>query len=315
MSTRAGIIGTGGIARAHARGYLNNGVTVTAVMDVHREAAEAMAADIEDARVFGTYAELLDSGLVDVLSICTPPVAHDEPAVMALERGIHVLLEKPMAHTIEAGRRILDAAAESDAVITIGFRHRYLPAIQKLREFIADGTLGEIVLYQNAFTGPAFRMKDRWFSKKAISGGGTLMDTSIHSVDIFRYLLGEVAEQSALTARHMDSIDVEDASMLLVKNPAGAVGCLMASWVAGVGQSFIDVTGQDGRALFDYGQGDQVKLMRRGEKEWEIIAVRPSDGFDEEIAGWLAAIRGEDGMIVTIQDGFRALEVIQNCYA
>jgi len=141
------------------------------------------------------------------------------------------------------------------------------------------------------------------------------MDTSIHSVDIFRYLLGEVAEQSALTARHMDSIDVEDASMLLVKNPAGAVGCLMASWVAGVGQSFIDVTGQDGRALFDYGQGDQVKLMRRGEKEWEIIAVRPSDGFDEEIAGWLAAIRGEDGMIVTIQDGFRALEVIQNCYA
>ncbi len=314
MSIRAGIIGTGGISRAHVRGYRNNGVTVTALMDVNRDAADAMAADIEGAKVFGSYPELLDSGLVDVLSICTPPVAHEEPAVMALERGIHVLLEKPMAHTLEAGRTILDAAEKSDAVITIGFRHRYLPAVQKLRQLITDGTLGEIVLYQNAFTGPAFRMKDRWFSKKAISGGGTLMDTSIHSVDIFRYLLGEVAEQSALTARHMESIDVEDASMLLVKNPAGAVGCLMASWVAGVGQSFIDVTGQDGRALFDYGQGDQVKLQRRGEKEWETIAVRPSDGFDEEIAGWLAAIRGEEGMIVTIQDGFRALEVIQNCY-
>lgn len=314
MATRAGIIGTGGISRAHLRGYRNNGVTVTALMDVNREAAEAMAADVEGAKVFDTYADLLDSGLIDVLSICTPPAAHEEPAVMALQRGIHVLLEKPMAHTVESGRHILEAAEKSDAVLTIGFRHRYLPAVRKLRELITDGTLGEIVLYQNAFTAPAFRMRDRWFSKRAVSGGGSLMDTSIHSVDIFRFLLGEVAEQTSLTARHMDGIDVEDASMLLVKNPAGAVGCLTASWVAGVGQSFIDVTGEDGRALFDYNQGDQVRLQRRGEKEWETVAVRPSDGFDEEIDGFLKGIRGEEGMLVTAQDGFRALEVIQACY-
>ena len=174
-----------------------------------------MAANVEGADL-RHYAGLLDSGLVDVVSICTPPVAHEEPAVMALERGIHVMLEKPMAHTVESGRRILEAAEKSGAVLTIGFRHRFLPAIQKLRELVQDGTLGPVVLYQNAFTGPAFQMKDRWFSKKAISGGGTLMDTSIHSVDIFRFIVGEIAEQRALTAHHLEGTDVEDASMLLV---------------------------------------------------------------------------------------------------
>ncbi|MGI6209040.1 MAG: Gfo/Idh/MocA family protein [Anaerolineae bacterium] len=314
MAFRAGIIGTGGIARAHVNGYRENGVQVTALMDVNRAAAEAMAANVEGAQIFDTYAGLLDSGLVDVVSICTPPVAHEEPAVMALERGIHVMLEKPMAHTVESGRRILEAAEKSGAVLTIGFRHRFLPAIQKLRELVQDGTLGPVVLYQNAFTGPAFQMKDRWFSKKAISGGGTLMDTSIHSVDIFRFIVGEIAEQRALTAHHLEGTDVEDASMLLVKSESGAIGCLSASWVAGDGQSFVEVVGQNGRALFDYTVGDQVRLRRRGEKEWEIIEVRPSAGFVEEIERFLAAIRGEQELLVTAQDGLRALEIVQSCY-
>jgi predicted dehydrogenase len=157
-------------------------------------------------------------------------------------------------------------------------------------------------------------MKDRWFSKKAIAGGGTLMDTSVHSIDVFRFLVGEVVEQKAVMHRHMPEIDVEDASILTLKAENGALGALTASWVAGEGQAIIDVTGQSGRVVYDYMKPDEVRLKRLGEKEWERIAVQPSNGFAEEIAIFLAAIRGEGDLICTAGDGLRAIEIIEANY-
>ena len=314
MALRTGIIGTGGIARSHVDGYRKNGVQITALMDSDRAAADAMAASIEGVKVFSDYQSLLDSGLVDMISICTPPVAHEGPAVYALERGIHVLLEKPMAHNVDSARRILAAADASQARLTLGFRHRCLPAVLKLREVINAGTIGPVVFFHNTFCGPAFQMKDRWFSKKAIAGGGTLMDTSVHSIDLFRYLVGEVVEQKAVMARHLEGIDVEDASILILKAENGAIGSLTASWVAGDGQAFIDVTGEKGRVLYDYMKAAEVRLKRLGEPEWETIAVEPSAGFSEEIGIFLAAIRGEGGLLSTGLDGLRAVEIIEANY-
>lgn len=311
---RAGIIGTGGIAKSHADAYRKSNVQITALMDSNREAADAMAATIDGARVFDSYQSLLDSGLVDMVSICTPPVAHEGPAVYALERGIHVLLEKPMAHDVASAKRIAAAAEASRAKLTIGFRHRCLPAVLKLRQVINEGTIGPIVFFHNTFCGPAFNMKDRWFSKKAIAGGGTLMDTSVHSIDLFRYLVGEVVEQKAVMARHLEGIDVEDASILIVKADNGAIGSLTASWVAGDGQAYIDITGEKGRVLYDYMKAAEVRLKRLGEKEWETIAVEPSAGFAEEVGIFLAAIRGEGELLCTAFDGLRAVEIIEANY-
>lgn len=314
MAFRTGIIGTGGIARAHVDGYGKNGVAITALMDSNRAAADAMAAGISGVQVFDDYKALIDSGLVDMISICTPPVAHEGPAVYALERGIHVLLEKPMANNVAAAKRILAASQQSKAKLTIGFRHRCLPAVLKLREYIQDGTIGPVVYFLNAFSGPAFGMKDKWFSKKAIAGGGTLMDTSVHSIDLFRYLVGEVVEQKAVMARHLEGIDVEDASILLLKAANGGIGSLTASWVAADGQAFIDVTGEKGRVLYDYYNAAEVRLKRLGDKEWTIIPVQPSGGFAEEIGIFLAAIRGEGELLCTGFDGLRAVEIIEANY-
>jgi predicted dehydrogenase len=311
---RVGMIGCGGIARAHAKGYEANGVEITALMDVSEQAMDAMAAEIEGVQCFDRYESLLDSGLVDLVSICTPPVAHEEPAVLALARNIHVLLEKPLAHSVESARRIVAAAARSEALLMTAFRHRYLPAIRKLREMIEAGEIGEVVYFHNTFCGPAFAMRDKWFSKKAIAGGGTLMDTSIHSVDIFRYLFGEVVEQKAVMQRHLAGTDVEDASILILKAENGVIGSLTASWVAADGVAGIDVMGQEGRMIHDYYRPDQIKLRRPGKGEWEVIPVEASDGFDKEIAHFIRAIQGQETLSCTGEDGLRAVEIIQSTY-
>lgn len=311
---RAGIIGCGGIARAHVKGYQASGVEVTALMDVSEQAMVAMAADIKEAKCFDRCESLLDSGLVDLVSICSPPAAHEEPAVLALARNIHVLLEKPLAHSVASARRIVAAAEGSDALLMTAFRHRYLPAIIKLRAIIEAGEIGTAVFIQNTFCGPAFAMVDKWFSKQSIAGGGTLMDTSVHSVDIFRYLFGEVVEQKAVMHRHLEGTDVEDASILILKAESGVIGSLTASWVAADGVAGIDVMGQEGRVVYDYTCPDEIKLRRRGKDEWEIVPVEASNGFDKEIAHLLRAIQGQEPLSCTGEDGLKAVEIIQSTY-
>ena len=194
------------------------------------------------------------------------------------------------------------------------FRHRYLPAIQKVREIVQSGAIGPVVFVHNTFCGSAFAMKDRWFSKKAVAGGGTLMDTSIHSVDIFRYLFGEVVEQKAVMHRHLAGTDVEDASILILKAENGVIGSLTASWVAADGVAEIDVMGQQGRVVYDYMTPDQLKLERRGEQGWEILPVEASGGFDKEIAHLVKAIQGQETLSCTGHDGLRAVEIVQSMY-
>ncbi len=309
---RVGIIGCGGVGVRHAAAWRQNHATVTAISDLHRPVAEELAKQFPEAVIFDDSAEMLHSGIVDAVSICTPPSEHEASAIGALRQDIHVLCEKPLSHTLESGVRIREAALNSRALLMPAFRHRFLPVMKRIRGLLEEGAIGPVVVFNNVFCGPAFEMRDRWFSKRAIAGGGTMMDTSSHSVDLFRFLCGEVVQQCAITHRVLEGIDVEDTNLLSVKSQSGAIGSLVASWVTGAGSDVIDLLGQKGRLTYDYSQPAKISLIQ-GEHS-EIIEVQPSSGFAEEIGHFLCAIRGEEALQCTLNDGFRALEVIQNAY-
>ena len=312
-SMRIGIIGCGGIAKSHAAAYKTNNAAVSAVTDVSKDAAEAMAKET-GAQVFADFKSLIDSGKVDAVSICTPPIAHEEAAVYALSKGIHVILEKPQAHSVESAKRINEAAAKSKAILMMAFRHRFIPANVKMKEMIDAGKIGKVVFFHNTFCGPAFHMKDKWFTKKAISGGGCMLDTSSHSVDLFRFLVGEIAEQKAVMFKHFENTDVEDAAILSVKAENGAIGAFTSTFVAGDGIAYIDIVGQDGRLYFDYLKADELKYKKRGDKDWEVIKVGTGGGFNEQIAHFLKAASGTEKLAITAHDGLRDIEVIQANY-
>lgn len=313
MSFKAGIIGCGGIAGCHVDGYRANGAEVVAVTDVNSEAAAALAGTT-GARVFADAATLLAQGGVDVVSICTPPAFHEEAAVAALRAGVHVLCEKPMAFDAAAGRRMAQAVAEAKTLFMPAFRHRFLPANVAFRKLIADGTLGDPVLFTNMFFGPAFAMEGKWFTKKAIAGGGCLLDTNSHSVDLFRFLIGEITEQTGAMHRHFKTTDVEDAGILTVKAANGAVGSMYSAFVAGAGVAYIDIVGTKGRALYDYFTPEELRYKLTADKEWTVIPVQSSGGFTEQITHFFGAIRGEHALTCTVHDGVRVMEVIDAVY-
>jgi len=312
---RAGIIGCGGIAHAHLDGYRENGVAVTALADVNTQAAAALAAKVKgEVKCFAGCRELVDSGLVEVVSICSPPASHEAAAVYALTRGIHVLCEKPLAHDAASAARIAAAAAAGKALLMPAFRHRFLPALVRIKQELDAGAIGTPVFFQNVFCGPAFDMKDRWFTRKAIAGGGCLFDTNSHSVDLFRMLLGEIVEQRAVTHQHFPGTDVEDAGILVVKSAEGVLGTMTSTFVAGVGQAFISIMGQKGEIAYDYFVPEVIKLRRADQPEAQVIKTVASGGFVEQIAHLLGAIRGEHPLSCTVADGRRAVEIIQSVY-
>lgn len=313
-SLKVGIVGCGGIAKAHLNGWRKNGVEIVAVTDVSPEAAKTFVETAGCGKVFSDANAMLQSGEVDTISICTPPCAHMEVAVAALENGIHVLCEKPMTDTVEAAQAICMAAENSDAVFMTAFRHRFLPAVQKIKEMVDEGRIGQTVFFNNIFCGPAFGMKDRWFTKKKIAGGGCILDTNSHSVDLFRSIIGEVVSQSAQTHRHFEGTDVEDAGTLAVKAENGTLGSMSSSFVAGVGKAFIDIMGQKGEIFYDYSDSDKIKLKLAGKQDWEIVQTTPSNGWVEQIAHFMKAVNGDCKVSCTCRDGLRAVEIIQSVY-
>jgi len=311
---RGGIVGCGGIARAHIAAFKENGVQCAALVDSNAEAAKKFAAELDGVRICKDYRELIDSIKPDMISICTPPLAHEEVAAYALKRKVHVLCEKPMAYDIPSAHRMRDAARASSALLMPAFRHRFLPANIMLRDIIASGEIGDVVFFNNIFCGPAFGMETKWFTKKALAGGGCLLDTNSHSVDLFRFIVGEIAQQQAVMHRHFKTTDVEDAGMLVVKSDRGALGVMESAFVAGAGEAFIDIIGTKGKARYDYTDGDKVRVRLTKDKDWTIRPVKKSSGFSEEVGHFLGAIEGKHKLSCTVDDGVRVMEVICGVY-
>lgn len=314
MKMRIGIIGCGAIAPCHLAGYQDNGMEVVAFADVNLAAARKLAETNKGGQCYSDHQSLVVSGTVDAVSICSPPVAHEDAVVCALENNIHALCEKPLAHTIESARRIAAAASKSGAIFMPAFRHRFLPAVRNIRDLIRKGSIGPLVYFNNIFCGPTFYMKDSWFSKKEIAGGGALLDTTSHSVDLFRFLVGEVIHQSAVMHKHMEGTNVEDAGVLSLKAENGCVGSLISAWVAGTQAFYIDIMGQKGRLFYDYGKRGELKLHLAGQPDCRILSVPPSSGFKEQISHFLKVISGEEKLSCTAYDGLRSVEIIQATY-
>ena len=309
---KVGIVGCGGIAAAHAKAYQDNGATIVALADVSLAAAEKMAEGLQGAKAFDNYERMFEAIKLDVVSVCSPPVAHEAAVLSALGRGINVLCEKPLAHSLASAKRMAAAAATSKALLVPAFRHRYLPAVNKLRELLREGAIGKPIFFNNAFCGPAFGMETRWFTKKAVAGGGCLIDTASHSIDLFRHILGDIVESHIVMSRHFESTDVEDTAVLTLKSADSALGSLMCSFVAGQGAAYIEVTGTEGKLAYDYCVPTELNLYKKGEKQ--TLAVAASNGFAEQTAAFLAAIEGKGKTLATVEDGVKAMEVIARSY-
>jgi predicted dehydrogenase len=310
---RVGLIGAGGIAQTYVQALAQSATAeLVGVADVRSAAAQALAERM-GCPAFASHEEMLDQTRCEGAIVCTPPVTHPEIAGALLDRGVHVLCEKPLAVGPDEARVMVEAAERSDAQLTMASKFRYARDVVEAKSIVASGLIGDVVLFENAFTSRV-EMKNRWNSDPTISGGGVLVDNGTHSVDILRYFLGPLVEIQVVEGRRIQDIPVEDTVRVFVRSASGVMGSIDLSWSLNKElPNYISVYGSAGTLHVGW---KESKYRRASDAEWTVFGngYDKVQAFQSQIDNFVRSIRGLEAPLITLADALASVEVIDAAY-
>ena len=323
------VIGAGLIGQTHIdRALKGPEVDLIAIADPTPDAA-AVARSI-GVPCFSDYRALLGEMKPKGVVVATPNVTHAQITVDCLERGAAVLVEKPIADTLEDGRRIRDASRATGLPVLVGHQRRHNPIMRKAKAIVGGGTLGRPVTATVLCTWqkPRDYFDVTWRREK---GGGPILINLIHDIDLMRHLYGEIESVQALASNAVRGYEVEDTAVVTLRFRNGALGTVtvsdttVAPWnwdlSAGEAERF---PRQDVNAHFYSGTEGSLTLPRlevwryrkdQGAAEgWhdpltlERTAVHTGDPYTEQLRHFAALVDGKEEPVCSADDGFRTLE-------
>lgn len=288
---RVGVVGTGWIAADHIFLLGKLGHEVVAVCDLDRARAEEAAP--AGAAVYEDWHELLERETIDALWVTTPPLHHRGPAVAAMERGLPVFLEKPVARTIEDADAIVDAWRQTGKVCAIGYQWHATEGLETLRQELAGQ---RIALLWGVSVGPTAARP--WFVDRA-GGGGNILERGSHQIDLQRAVAGEVtsvqvtASDVLLAQSAGGEGDIEDAATIVLRFESGAVGTIMLAWTReGLPGSYsLDVVASEGTLKLKLDPAFTVTGQVRERRVKSSMTVHP---FERSISRFAEAVRAGD---------------------
>ncbi len=232
MTLRIAFSGTGHISRVHARAAQSiDGVELVAVVNHKPKSMADYAAQFGIARQYVTVEELLRAGDVDILVVSTPNYLHAPQAIAALEAGLHVMVEKPMALDAAEADQMLQASEESGAQLMVAHCWRFDEEVNWIKAQIVAGRLG-VVLRTKGYGVHVNWGPDGWFVEARYAGGGALADMGIHAIDVARYFLGDPQPLSVYAKISTDytDYDVDDSGTIWINWEGGASSIVESGW-------------------------------------------------------------------------------------
>lgn len=324
---RVGIIGTGAIAHKHVQAYNNIGFQVTVCTDVNPQAAAKFATQY-GVREAADYREVCRDAEVDFVDLCTPPNFRLEAVEACAEAGKHIQVQKPMAATLEAARRMIQTARAAGIQLGVVSQHRFDESSMFLARALAAGRLGKLieadayVKWHRSAEYYARPFKGSW----AGEGGGALISQAIHQVDLLQWWFGparQVFGMWQLGALH--KIESEDVVAAVVRYSQGATGVIQASTAIWPGYpERIEIHGTKGTAVVtgdrltrwdvQEDSGEPAPLRensKSGASDPMAIALEP---FERQFLDFGEAIRAGRKPLVGGEEGYRALELVTAVY-
>lgn len=313
MTIKVGILGAGYIGSVHARNLKRDErVHLVGIADIRPEAAQRLATEV-GSRPLPDLAAVLHEG-AQAVYVTTPNAHHVEPVVSALNAGIHVFGEKPMATTLDGARQIAAAAGRSTAIYQLGFNRRWAPAYAYVRDLISRGEFQPAMAHVKMNRGEL--QNPPWVGTAALTGG-FLYESTIHLLDMCRFLLGEV--DAVICQARTTAYQEPDGFAAILRCAAGTLvtfhSCAHATWVFPFerielfGPHQAVVTEEMERVSVSPGLGREIVT-----RSYFQLPMEEKWGYRLEDQRFLDAILDGRPPAVTAEDGLRATELVEACY-
>lgn len=261
---RIGLVGIGSMGTAHARYLIANeveGAELTAVCEQSEERLQMFAEEFgSSVACYNSYEAMLDSGLVDGVLIATPHYFHPEQAIKALNKNLHVLIEKPAGVYTKQVREMNEAAAKAGKVFSIMFNQRTNPLYCKLKELISSGELGEIRrmnwIITDWYRSQSYYDSSGWRATWANEGGGVLINQDAHQLDLWQWATGlkPTRIRAFCSFGKHRNIEVENEVTAYAEYENGATGVFVTSVCESPGTNRFEVTGDRGKIVIEDGK-------------------------------------------------------------
>jgi len=326
---RIGLIGGGNISTTHARAASNiPAAQVVAVYGANFDKVLQLSQDF-GAAAYPDFEAFLAHRPMEMVIIGSPSGLHAREGILAAQQGLHVLVEKPMAISVEQSSAMIDACEQAKVKLGVILQDRFKPQILRLKQLIEEGTLGRILLADARvkwYRPPDYYGNSRWRGVWELDGGGALMNQGVHTVDLLLWLLGDVARVQAWIATLLHSIETEDTAMALLEFTGGTLATLLATTAAYPGYSRrVEITGTEGTVILENDIIVSADLRRPpegivngGAPDQNSSASSPvvSDfrGHQSVIEDFIRAIEQDRKPACDGHDGQRSVALIEKIY-
>ncbi len=313
VSINVAIIGVGYMGQNHARVFSGiENVNVVALCDQNKQTVNKLAKQYR-IKQYLDFRELFSQETLDAVSICLPTSLHAQVAQLALEKGIHVFIEKPISATVAEAQKLIRISASKKAKIMVGHIERFNPVVNEIKQRILSGELGKILkVHTQRFSPPTGRAQDV----------SAVIDLATHDIDIIQYLLGEklVRMYSEIDNRAHKK---EDLMSALIRFKNGSIGLIEVSWLHPTKTRTLTVLGENGmyvanyitQELFFYRQNENL-FNSNLSRPFSItradvvkIAFQAKEPLQIELEAFVEAITSNTKVPVTAEEGLMALKV------
>lgn len=311
---RVGVIGAGNMGRHHIRNYSE--MENTELVAVADPAINVLETDLHGAKGYESYENMLEEAKPDAVSIAVPTPMHFDVASKALGMGIHTLVEKPIASTIEEAEDLVALSQETGAILTVGHIERYNPVVAEVKKVIDDGRLGTISSVISKRLGGFPKNEPKT---------DVIADLAVHDIDIIAHLVSHEGEFLAAHGTNtFHSSEIDSAEILMRYN--GASGFIQANWVSPVKIRQIAITGSKGYITANYVNQEVTFyeenvtvdnptdfkdfVSRLGSPNTHVLSVEQQEPLRRELGAFtLAAAGGEPEILVSPDDAISALRI------
>ena len=305
MTIHIGLIGGGNITETHARAaHAVSGVDIAAIYGINAERVDRLCRE-HGGRPYRDFEAFLTHRPLDLVIIGSPSGLHATHGIAAVLQGLHVLTEKPIDISTKRADALIGAANQSDVKLGVIFQDRLKADIQRLKQWVDEGALGDPLLVDARvkWHRPAeYYRNSKWRGTFALDGGA-LMNQGVHTVDLLLWLLGDIARVQARTATMLHAIETEDTAVAVLEFASGAIGTLQATTAAYPGYPRrLEITGSLGTVVLEH---DRIVAADIRDGQARLVDHSPRGQNQSASSATVSDIRGHQAVL---EDFIQAIE-------